>query len=71
MKISSLWLPQDHTKLYNNLLLKVLNKARAGLRPAPVRIVGMRACVRVCVSAPETINNQWRDVAWYRPHMIG
>ena len=37
------------------------------LKIDPVRIVGMRACVRVCVcvcvSAPEAINNQWRDVA--------
>ena len=40
-----------------------LNQARTGHRPArawflkidPVRIVGMRACVRV--SAPEAINN--------------
>ena len=50
-----------------------LNQARAGHRPArawflkinSVRIVGMRAyvCVCVCVSAPEAINNQWRDVA--------
>ena len=49
--------------------LKVfLNQARAGLRLArawfleidPVRIVGMLACVYV--SAPEAINNQWRDV---------
>ena len=43
----------------------LLNQARAGRRPArawflkidPVRIVGMRACVCVCVSAPEAINN--------------
>ena len=33
------------------------------LKIDPVRIVGMRACVCVCVSAPEAINNQWRDVA--------
>ena len=45
--------------------LLFLNQARAGRRPAyawflkidPVRIVGMRACVRVCVSAPKAINN--------------
>ena len=47
----------------------LLNQARAGRRPArawflkidPVRIVGMRVrvcvCVYVCVSAPEAINN--------------
>ena len=29
------------------------------------------AYVCVCVSAPEAINNYWRDVAWYRPHTIG
>ena len=50
----------------------LLNQARAGPRPArawflkidPVRIVGMhvRVCVCVCVSAPEAINNQWRDM---------
>ena len=45
-----------------------LNQARAWfLKIDPVRIVGMRACmcvcVCVCVSAPEAINNQWRDVA--------
>ena len=48
-----------------NSPLVFLNQARAGLRPArawfleidPVRIVGMRACVCVCVSAPEAINN--------------
>ena len=42
-----------------------LNQARAGHKPVhawflkidPVRIVGMHACVRVCVSAPEAINN--------------
>ena len=39
-----------------------LNQARAGrsawfLKIDPVRIVGMRACVCVCVSAPEAINN--------------
>ena len=42
-----------------------LNQARAGRRPVrawfliidPVRIVCMRACVCVCVSAPEAINN--------------
>ena len=57
----------------SNIQLLFLNQARAGRRPArawflkidPVRIVGMRACVCVCVcvSAPEAINNQWRDVA--------
>ena len=51
----------------------LLNQAHAGLRLAhawffkidPVQIVGMRACMRVCVcvSAPEAINYQWRDVA--------
>ena len=51
-----------------------LNQTRAGLpvrawflKIDPVRIVGMRVrvcmCVRVCVSAPEAINNQWRDMA--------
>ena len=35
-----------------------LNQARAWfLKTDPVRIVGMRAWVRVCVSAPEAINN--------------
>ena len=42
-----------------------LNQARAGPRPVcawflkfdPVRIVGMRVRVCVCVSAPEAINN--------------
>ena len=28
-------------------------------------------CMRVCVSAPEAINNWWRNVAWYGPHTIG
>ena len=45
------------------------NQVCAGGRPAcawflkidAVRIVGMR--VRVCVSTPEAINNQWRDMA--------
>ena len=49
----------------------ILNQARAGLWPAhawflkidPVRIVSMRVCFCVCMSAPEAINNQWRDVA--------
>ena len=27
--------------------------------------------VSVCVSAPEGINNQWRDMVWYRPCVIG
>ena len=47
------------------LYLKFLNQARAGRRPArawflkidPVRIVCMCVCLRVCVSAPEAINN--------------
>ena len=35
-----------------------LNQARAWfLEIDPVWIVGMRACVCVCVSAPEAINN--------------
>ena len=46
-----------------NQLLRFLNQARAGRRPArawflkidPVRIVGVRVCVRV--SAPEATNN--------------
>ena len=46
-----------------------LNQACAGLWPThawflkidPVRIIGIHACV--CVSAPEAINNLWRDVA--------
>ena len=46
-------------------MLAFLNQARAGHRPArawflkidPVQIVGMRACVRVCVSVPEAISN--------------
>ena len=45
--------------------LNFLNQACAGLRPActwylkidPVQIVGVCACVYVCVSAPEAINN--------------
>ena len=49
----------------SNYSSKFLNQAHAGLWPAhtwflkidPVRIVGMRACVRVCVSAPKAINN--------------
>ena len=53
----------------NTMALKFLNQARAGRRPArawflkidPVRIVGMRIrvcmCVRVCVSVPKAINN--------------
>ena len=53
------------------LLSVFLNQARAGLQLArawflkigPVRIVCMRACVCVYVSAPEAINNQWHDVA--------
>ena len=28
-------------------------------------------CVCVCVSAPEAINNQWRDMVRYRPCAIG
>ena len=28
-------------------------------------------CVCVCVSAPEAINNQWRDMVWYRLCAIG
>ena len=48
------------------------NQARAGHRPAracfpnidPVRT---SVCACVCVSAPEAINNQWRDMAWYGP----
>ena len=31
----------------------------------------MSVCMHVFVSNPEAINNQWRDVVWYRPHMIG
>ena len=31
----------------------------------------MCMCLCVCVSAPEASNNQWCDVAWYGPHMIG
>ena len=51
-----------YSKLDYQLLL---NQARAGRRPArawflkidPVRIVCMCVCLRVCVSAPEAINN--------------
>ena len=35
------------------------------------RSVCVCLCVCVCVSTPEASNNQWRDVAWYGPHMIG
>ena len=54
-----------------------LNQARAWfLEIDPVRerlyvCVCVCMCVCVCVSAPKAINNQWRDVAWYGPHMIG
>ena len=36
------------------------------LKIDPVKIVGMSVCVcvYVCVSMPETTNNQWRDVAY-------
>ena len=55
-----------------SLKAKFLNQARTGHRQAcawfleidPVRerlYVCLRVCV--CVSAPEAINNQWRDVA--------
>ena len=55
-------------------LFLLLNQARAGLRPArawflkidPVRIVGMRACVRVCVCPRPrlsiTSGVMWRDI---------
>ena len=40
----------------------LLNQARAWfLKIDPVQFVCMRECV--CVSAPEAINNYWRDVA--------
>ena len=38
-----------------------LNQAHAG-QIDPVRIVCMCVCLRVCVSAPEVINDQWRDI---------
>ena len=42
---------------------KFLDQARAWfLKIDRVRIFGMRACVRVCVSAPEAINNYWCDM---------
>ena len=51
--------------------INLLNQVRAGHKPArawfpkidPVRIVSMRVrvCLCVCVSAPEAINNYWRD----------
>ena len=28
-------------------------------------------CVYVCVSSPKGINNQWHDMVWYRPYVIG
>jgi len=54
----------------HKVVITLLNQARAGRRPARdwffeiafVRDVCMRVCVCVCVSAPEAINNQWRDM---------
>ena len=54
----------------NWLYKQFLNQARAWfLEIDIVREVWM--CLCVCVSAPKASNNQWRDVAWYGPHMIG
>ena len=52
------------------ILATLLNQARAGRRPARawfleitfVRDVGMRVCLRVCVSTPEAINNYLREI---------
>ena len=54
---------RDFTHIQTIFML--LNQARAILWPAhawflkidPVRIIGMRVCVCVCVSTPEAINN--------------
>ena len=59
---------------------KFLNQTRAGHRPVRawfLRIASVReclcvcVCLHVCVSTPEAMNTLWRDVAGYRPHMIG
>ena len=51
-----------------------LNQARRPQANAPgfYRLILSTKCVYVCVcvSTPEASNNQWRDVAWYGPHMI-
>ena len=48
-------LPTDTTESQS---LQLLNQVRAWfLKIDPVRIVGMCACVHVCVSTPEAINN--------------
>ena len=50
----------DDSKIFydNTILSKFLNQVHAWfLKIDPVRIVGMRVCVCVCVSAPEAINN--------------
>ena len=53
------------------LFIRFLNQVRASLQLAHIwflEITFMRlsvcvlACVRMCVSAPEAINNKWRDI---------
>ena len=62
--IYNLFIITLHISLYKGLFTNsrfsklFLNQARAWfLKIDPVRIVGMLACVCVCVSAPEAINN--------------
>ena len=51
-------LPLTNQSLPFYTIFAFLNQARAWfLKIDPVRIVSMRACVCVCVSTPEAINN--------------
>ena len=65
--------PLVSTANLNNICLILLNQARAaeGRAPGFLKLFWFArryvcVCVSVCVSAPEAINNQWRDIGRVR-----
>ena len=64
MFVSVYLIKQGYLCKQRSLSKKILNQAHAAksFRPRTLVYVCVCVCVCVCVSAPEAINNQWRDI---------